>query len=90
MKILLTILIILQLVVIWFFFLKGNVRFSLPCEREKKPVKSQNEIPVNNIKKQEIVTDVPDEDELGRNQRLRLKIYGRRYPMFCLMFFSEL
>lgn len=73
MKILLTILIILQLVVIWFFFLKGNVRFSLPCEREKKPVKSQNEIPVNNIKKQEIVTDVPDEDELVPKSTIKIK-----------------
>lgn len=73
MKILLTILIILQLVVIWFFFLKGNVRFSLPCEREKKPAQSQNEIPVNNIKKQEIVKGLHEEDDLVPKSTIKIK-----------------
>ena len=72
MKILLTILIILQLVVIWFFFLKGNVKFSLPYEREKKPNPSQTEYPVKNIRQQEIVAE-PEEEELVPKSTIKIE-----------------
>lgn len=73
MKLLLTILIILQLVVIWFFFLKGKVKISLPCEREKKSVLPQIELPVNNIQKQEIVSEITDEDGLVSKSTIKIK-----------------
>lgn len=73
MKILLTILISLHLVVIWFFFLKGNVKFSLPFEREKKSVQSQIKLLANNIKNQEMVNETEEEDGLVPKSRIKIK-----------------
>lgn len=73
MKILLTILIILQLVVIWFFFLKGNVKFSLPGHRNKNqpPVSAEMTIDESEKPDKELAPD--EETELVPKSTIKIE-----------------
>lgn len=67
MKTLLTILIILQLVIIWFFFIKGNVRFSFGPEKTEPPALVDISLP-DELDKVVETTEMESEDKMEETE----------------------
>lgn len=65
MKALLTILIILQLVMIWFFFIKGNVKFTFGANRERIQTSFELPLPEESDKKVDPMEQVSESEKQG-------------------------
>lgn len=68
MKALLTILIILQLVMIWFFFIKGNVKFTFGANRER--IQTSFELPLP--EESDIKVDPVEQESKSKQQESEL------------------
>lgn len=73
MKILLTILIILQLIVIWFFFLKGNVKFTFPGNLNNIQTPDSNESPIDESEKSGKKADPFEDTELVPKSTIKIE-----------------
>ncbi len=63
MKVLLSVLIILNLIVIWFFIIKGNVRFSFGADKKKIQAEAITRLPTEYEEIKKEISETKDEVE---------------------------